>query len=159
MLTLFLIKNTSKNRKSKQLQAFTLFEVLLCVGIMAILVAILLPITQTLLFQDEQGSMVNLAAKTLRATQQFALNGDGDNSWGVKFQNGSITEFKGSSYALRDTTADAVITVTSRISFSGTTEIVFSNLRGTPAAAATVNVVENNVSKAITVSALGMISY
>lgn len=141
--------------KTRKLKAITLFEVLLAVALLASTVVILIPISRDFLLQDELNVAHNLTVKSLRSAQAQAIAGKDDSVWGVKMQNSQLVQFKGDSFATRDSLFDAVTQVSSRVSFSGRTEFVFNKTTGAPVVPGSVSLTEGNNSFTITVNAKG----
>jgi len=118
------------------------------------------PFATDTLYRNELNSTLNMSVRSLRTAEQNAVAGLGDSPWGVKFQSGSITLFKGTSFAaIRDTSQDTALSVSSRSVFSGTDEVVFAKLSGTPAATATITISENGLTDNILLNSKGIISY
>lgn len=137
---------------------FTLLELLLSMALISILVGM----TMTVYYATQVKNGLDIAASTLtqglRRAQALAQNGDSDSSWGVYINAGSITLFKGSTYATRDTTMDETATYASNITASGTKEIDFTKFTGDPTSTATFTLSTSADTKTITVNAKGMVS-
>jgi len=141
------------------MSGFTLLEVVLSLALIGLLFGIGIPIYQSIQSRNDLEVAVNTAAQMLRLAQTAAQAVDGDISWGVKFQSGSITLFKGSSYAARDVQFDETFDISPSIIATGTTEIVFSKFSGNPQAAATTTLILAGDTKNIIINAKGIINY
>ena len=117
---------------------FTLIEILLTVAIIALFAGIALPLDQALQNRSDLNLAVSALAQTLRRTQVLAQAVDGDTSWGVKVQTGSITLFKGPNFLGRDPAFDEAFDIGTQITPSGLEEVVFSKFSGLPQATGTI---------------------
>lgn len=114
------------------LRGFTLIEILLSLSMMAVIAAFSLPVA--LNYQQRSGAHIakDTTAQQLRRAQTLSVAGEGDDSWGVYIQTGTVTLFKGSSYAARDTSYDEENSIQSSIAVSGVSEVVFDRVTGIP---------------------------
>ncbi len=78
---------------------FTLLELLLSAAIISALAGLSLPIYRTLIKKNDLDIAANTMASSLRRAQVLSQAVDGDTTWGVKAQSGSIVIFKGASYS------------------------------------------------------------
>src|SRR3989338_10957347 len=85
---------------------FTLIEVLLSITAIAIIAGISIPVYQSFKNRNDLDIAATVFAQTARRAQVLAQAADGDTSWGARAQSGSITLFKGGSYATRDASYD-----------------------------------------------------
>jgi len=140
--------------------AFTLLEVLLSVAIVGVLTAISIPISLTLQIRNDVDVATSIAVQDLRRAQVLAQAIDGDNTWGVRTQAGSITLFKGASYGDRDSDFDEIFELSSSITPSGFQEVVFAKLTGYPQTTGTLTLTTSTGDvRNISVNAKGTISY
>lgn len=85
---------------------------------------------------------------------------DGDTTWGVKVQSGSIVLFKGATYAGRDPAFDEVFNMPGTITPSGLGEVVFAKFSGEPQAMGTVTLTSStSETRTITINEKGTITY
>ena len=141
-------------------KGFTLLEVLLSIAAIAIIAEISVPLYQSFQARNDLDIATVEIAQTLRRTQVLSQSVDGDTSWGVSVQSGSITLFKGTSYAARDTNFDEVFEVPTSITPSGVSEIVFTKFSGNPQTTGTITLTSNtNETRTITINAKGMVNY
>lgn len=142
------------------MRGFTLLEVLLSVATVAIIAGMGIPIYQSLQVRNDLDIAAVTIVQNFRRAQTLAQAIDGDISWGLYVQSGSITLFQGASYASRDTNFDEVFDVPISIVPSGIQEVVFTKFSGEPQTTGTVTLISNtNEIRNITINAKGMVSY
>ena len=140
-------------------KGFTLLEVLLSIAAIAILAGISIPVWRNLQVKNDLDIATTTIVQDLRRAQVLSQAVDGDTSWGVKVQSGSIVLFKGTSYSTRDSTFDETFDLQSSITPSGTTEIVFAKFTGLPQTTGTITLTSEQDSKNITINAKGMVDF
>lgn len=140
-------------------QGFTLLELLLAVAMVTVLAGIGAPVAIRAQTRNDLDAAVTVWVSTLRRSEVRAAAVDGDSQWGGHIQNGSITLFKGVSYAARDTNFDEVFTLPITISIGGTNEVVMSKLSGYPAAVGTTTLSAGADSAAVTINSRGMVQW
>lgn len=145
--------------KKSNSAGFTLLELLLSVALISALAGLSLPVYRTLLSKNDLDIAAVSIAQSLRRAQALSQSVDGDTTWGVKTQSGSIVIFKGASYAARDTTYDEIFDVPTSIGFGGTSEIVFTKLTGLPQSTGTINLSSESDTKPVTINEKGMVNY
>lgn len=120
-------------KKSKS--GFTLIEILISLGIFAILFAIGLPLSldsyRNYILNSETSNLVTL----IRRAESLALSNVHNSSHGIYIEEDRIILFEGESYAARNTAFDEEFERAEVVSISGPTEIVFSALESKPNAA------------------------
>lgn len=143
----------------KNIAGFSLIEVLLSVAIIGTLAGLSLPVYASFQSRNDLDLTTQSVADALRRAQVYARGVSGDSQWGVAFQSSSVTLFKGSSFATRDTAYDEVISLPG-ISTSGLTEVLFSKLSAVPSTTGSIALTTNtNEVRTITINAKGMVSY
>lgn len=142
------------------LRGFTLIEILLSLSMMAVIAAFSLPVAQNYQLRSGLHVAKDTTAQQLRRAQSLSIAGEGDDTWGVAIQNGSVTLFKGSSYASRDTSYDEVNAIQTSITTSGISEVVFTRITGEPSTTGDINL-ESAASQTeiITVQSNGLIEW
>lgn len=147
-------------KKNNNYRGFTLLEVLLSIAIIGLITGIGIPVYQSFQVRNDLDIATVSIAQSLRRAETLAEAVDGDISWGIRVQSGSITLFKGTSYAARDTNFDEVFQVPTSIAPSGVQEIVFAKFTGLPQTTGTTTLTSNtNETRTITINAKGMVSY
>lgn len=139
---------------------FTLIEVLLSVAVMSIVAGLSAPLYHSFQARNELDITATTVAQSMRRAQVFAQGSDGDISSGVRVQLGSVTVFRGATYASRDASLDEIFEVPPSITPSGVEEIVFTKFTGLPTATGTTTLTSNtNEIRTININAKGMVTY
>ncbi len=147
------------NRLSNKKKAFTLFELLLSMSLIAIIFVMSVPLYQNFLYRSEIDDAVNIYYKSLKMAQSYSEDGFYDTSWGVAFSNYEVIVFSGSSFTGRNATFDRAWSIGNRFTVTGVTEVVFNKLHGTPNTTGAINITNNGITKTITVNAKGQITF
>jgi len=153
---IFFRENFWLNRKPfLKRNGFTLLELLLSVGLMALLAGIEAPMYLSLQAENE----VNIAAITigdvLRRGQLRSIGMDSDSAWGVEMASSTMIIFKGNDFAARDQNFDENYSLAATVNLFGLKEVIFSKLSGWTTTSGTIiithqdgrtkNVLINNV--------------
>jgi len=146
-------------KKLNEQYGFTLLEVLLSVAIISVLAGLSLPVYRTLIMKNDLDIAAATIASSLRRAQVLSQAVDGDATWGVKAQSGSIVLFKGASYAGRDPNFDEIFDMPTSISVSGTNEIVFTKLTGFPQTTGTINLSTESDARSVPINEKGAVNY
>jgi len=145
---------------TSSMRAFTLLEVMLSLAAIAVIAGISLPVYQSFQVRNDMDIAATTIAQSCRRAAVLAQASDGDTSWGVRIQSGSITLFKGASYVTRDATFDEFFSMPTSITPSGLSEIVFAKFTGMPTATGTTTLTSSiNENRTISINAKGMVSY
>lgn len=128
MLSLFQQHPRHMNKKN----GFTLLELLLAISMMGILAVLATPMYLSLQAENEMSITAITIEDILHRAQLKSQAVDGDSAWGVNIKTGSLTIFKGQNFANRDQAFDEIFSLSGAVELSGTTEIIFSPLFGTP---------------------------
>jgi len=144
----------------KKQKGFTLIEILLSISLITVLAVIAIPIYYSLLYRNDLDVAKNQVVQSLRRAEILSSANDGDITWGLKIQLGSVVIFKGASYSARDVNYDELYQISNSIIPSGLTEIVFAKMTGFPQSTGTVILTsQNNETRNITINSKGQISY
>jgi len=139
---------------------FTLIEILLYIAVFTLITGVSIPIYLSSQARNDFDITTVTIAQTLRRAQVLAQSVDGDTSWGVKIQSGSIIGFKGISYATRDTNFDEIFEIPGSLTPSGVQEVVFTKFTGLPQTTGSITLSSNtNETRNITVNTKGTVSY
>lgn len=140
------------------MEGFTLLEVLLSIALISLIAGIGAPLYQSFQVRNDLNIGATTAVNVLRRAETLARASDGDTSWGVSFTAGSLTLFRGTSYATRNAAYDEVFSIPTNISFSGTTDYVFARFTGLPISVGTTTLSSSiGETRTITVHAKGMV--
>lgn len=158
------MKKSIKNRNSQftihnSKRGFTLLELLLVMASIVIIAGFSIPLWRNQLIKNDLDVAVVTISQTLKRAQVLSRAVDGDIGWGVKVQSGSITLFKGNTYATRDTNFDETFSLQSTITPTGLSEVDYTKFSGLPGSIGTITLTTEQDNKAITVNAKGMVSY
>ena len=146
-------------KKSPQ-KGFTLLEVLLSLAAITLIAGMSIPVYQSFQVRNDLDIAATTYAQTLRRAQLLSQAVDGDIAWGVYIIGGSITLFRGTAYALRDSSFDEVFDMPASITPSGVAEIVFTKFTGLPQTTGVVTLTSNiNETRTITINVRGMVNY
>ena len=139
---------------------FTLIEVMLSLAAISIIAGISIPIYQSFQARNDLDIATVSIVQTMRRAQILAQAVDGDTSWGVKLQSESLTLFKGANYVARDSSFDEVFDISTTITPSGISEVVFAKFTGLPQTTGTITLSSNiNETRTITINEKGAVSY
>ena len=111
---------------------FTLLEILLAVAIVGVVIGIGIPVYGTFKVRNDLNLASVAVAQNMRRAAVLARGSSGDSDWGLAVVDGTITVFRGDSFALRNIEEDEVTPLPGNVSASGMTEVVFSKGTGLP---------------------------
>ncbi|MBN2016228.1 prepilin-type N-terminal cleavage/methylation domain-containing protein [Candidatus Dojkabacteria bacterium] len=141
-------------------KGFTILEMLLVVAAISVLAGLSIPVYQSFQVKNDVDVSANIVAQSLRRAQVLSQSVDGDSTWGVYIQSGSITIFKGTDYAGRDSSFDEVFDMSTTITPSGITEIVFSKVSGEPGSSGDIILTTStNQVRTLNINEKGMMEY
>lgn len=141
-------------------RGFTLIEILLSVAIITLLLGLSLPVYESFVRRNDLDLTTQNIVSVIRRAQLYARSADEDSEWGVRASPTSLTLFKGSTYATRNTAFDEVVTIPASMSASGTTDVVFAELTGSPSVAGSYTLTSTtNDTRTVTINAKGMVNY
>lgn len=148
------------NRRAKQQSGFTLLEVMLSVAIIAVLSGLSLPLYESFVRRNDLDLTTQTIVAAIRRAETYARANNGDSLWGVSFQAGTVTLYKGASYATRTSGFDEAIALPGLVTISGLSDINFSKLSAAPSSTGTVTLTSStNDSRILTINAKGMVAY
>lgn len=141
-------------------QGFTLVEMLLSMAVIIILTAITVPVYETFVRRNDLDLNTQTTVDTIRKAETYARGVRNDSVWGVNFTASTMTLFKGSTYASRDTTFDEVTNLPSSVTQSGLTEVTFSKVFGVPSTTGTLTLSSTaNSSKQVILNSEGSVDF
>lgn len=147
------------NMTGRHKRGFTLLEMMLSVALIGILMGVSIPVFLSFQTRSDMDVAANIIAQSLHRAQILAQASDGDSSWGVKVSSSTITLFKGVGYFSRDTTVDELFDISSAITATGTTEVVFAKFTGLPAAVGSINLSASGQARVVTINSRGLVNY
>lgn len=142
------------------MRAFTLIEILLVVGILAILVSLISPLALDFYRSQQLDTHTQGIIQTLRKAQLKAMSIEADSEFGVHITNNNYTLFRGNTYNPDDPyneviDSPTIITVTTNPVFS---TIIFSKLEGLPSVTGTITLSYDDVSRTISINEVGRVN-
>ncbi|MBI2450375.1 MAG: prepilin-type N-terminal cleavage/methylation domain-containing protein [Candidatus Nealsonbacteria bacterium] len=123
------------------LRGFTLIELMIVVGIVAILAALAAPALRDFWMDTDLENSAEEIINTLRLAQNKTIASEGSSNWGVYFSISTspyqYTLFKGQNYLTRDVLSDDIhkipgTVLVSEVNLSGGREAVFNRITGNP---------------------------
>jgi len=139
------------------MRGFTLTELLLVIGAVVVIVALAIPVGISFYKLQGLDETTQDIVKTLRRAQNQAVFQRNDSDFGVRFESGSYILFQGSSYAGRTQSEDETFNLTTGISTSGITEVVFAKLTGLPDVTGVLTIASGNSSHNISINGQGRV--
>ncbi|MDD4409254.1 MAG: prepilin-type N-terminal cleavage/methylation domain-containing protein [Candidatus Pacebacteria bacterium] len=139
------------------MKGFTILELLLSVAMIAVLAAASVPLYSIYRSRGSVDSSSSIAVNSLRSAIIFSTSGKANSQWGVHFEKGKITIFKGDSFSSRDISYDKVVTLEDDVTFSGINDVYFNN-KGLPSQTGLVTVSYGQDSRDISIGQ-SMIDY
>jgi prepilin-type N-terminal cleavage/methylation domain-containing protein len=144
-------------RKNKS--GFTLTELVLTVGIIAVIFSVTAPIYTNIVSRNNLSIYTYSIALKARRANILSRTMYHDSSWGVKILSDKVVIFKGESYTTRDTVYDEVMEY-SYLTPSGIDEIVFSKYYSIPNTTGDITLESiNGEQSTISINSEGMIHY
>lgn len=142
-------------------RGFTLIEVLLSVAIMGVLAGLSLPIYNAYNNRNNLDLTAQSTTEMMRRAMTYARGMRLDDSWAVHVETGSVTLFKGTTYATRDASYDEVTSMPSSFTVSGLLDVFFAKMTGLPSTtgATTIAIPGISESRSVTLNSEGMVSY
>jgi type II secretory pathway pseudopilin PulG len=141
-------------------KGFSILEALLSVAIIVIIAAIMVPIYYSTQSRNDLEVAANAVVQSLRRAQALSEASQNDGTWGVSVATGSITLFKGTTYAARDTAYDEISDMAGNITYSGAGETVFTKMYGLPLSTGTLTLsIPVGETKIITINSKGMVDF
>lgn len=137
---------------------FTLVEVLLTIAILAVLAAMVAPITLDFYRRQQLHTYTQEIIHILRRAQLSAMSIEGDSNFGVYFTADTYILFRGDSYASRAAQHDEVFDLPSAIGVSDLSEIIFLKPEGKSSQSRQIVVTNNVQENIITINEMGRIN-
>ena len=124
-----------KTQNLKANSGFTLIEIIIAVGIIAVLAGLSAPAANIFLSRNELHTEALKITDALRRARSQSMSALEDSVWGVHFTSANYTVFKGSSYnpadAYNDTfTLPGILTISAIMINGGGSDIIFDRING-----------------------------
>lgn len=146
--------------RSTDVRGFTLIEIVVVVAAIMLLVAAAAPSLSLFMAKTSTQDAAAVYVQDLRRAQAQALSGNADSAWGVCVATSTITLYKGSSCAARDTTYDETYSTAAPLTVSGLTDVSFAKFTGLPSVAGTTTLAGTNAkTQTIVINAKGTITF
>jgi prepilin-type N-terminal cleavage/methylation domain-containing protein len=154
-------------KKINNQNAFTLIEILMVIGLFALMSSLVFSVYGGLRVFSGINETVPEAVQTLRAARDYARAGKGGDSYGVHFESDgtadkSFTLYKGRSYAEREIVFDQVFYPSGSLEISATfsnNDINFKKISGAPGNSGTIYFSSNDgENKTVVINDLGSVS-
>ncbi len=150
-------------------QGFTLFELLIVVGIVALLSLFAVPAFRIFSQQQDVDLQAQQLIEVLRTAQNKTLASEGADSYGVYIDTSinphQYVVFKGNSYATRDVSADEIHKLPSKVEFYNIAvagnQVVYDKIEGSTAEPGTISLwlkADHTQSITVYVEAVGQVS-
>ena len=111
-------------------KGFTIFEILIGMGILAVIFAIGLPISWNFYTNYQFDSEVGVFVSVLEQARNSAMVNRNESPHGVYADANQFVIFQGANYAGRDVSKDKIFPRSGNVNLNGPSEIVFSALSG-----------------------------
>lgn len=114
---------------------FSIVELIIVIGILALLSAITVPIGLNIFQKQQVARMEQDIENILKKAQNNAIYLKNDSDWGVKISSNAFVLFQGSTYGTRDTSSDESYNLSAGASYQTNytgDEIVFGKFSGEP---------------------------
>lgn len=144
------------------LKGFTLLEILLSVALLGLIAGFSAPLYVSFQNRNDLDIATSSTVQNLRRAQMLAQASVDDEAWGVYLQTGSVTIFRGTSFAGRNSDFDEVYPISQSIVISKLEEIIFTKFSGLPTAPSvgTITLTNvNNETRDIIINDQGMFAY
>lgn len=144
---------------ARRVRGFSLVEILLTMALIGIILAASVPAYRKLQSVNDLSAAVSTLSQALRLAELKAQAIDEGSGWGVHAGTSTITVFKGSSFADRDQTRDAIFSFSGSIVVSAPSDAFFVPFSGAPSAPVAWRLSGGGVTHSVSVNNLGILTY
>jgi prepilin-type N-terminal cleavage/methylation domain-containing protein len=139
---------------------FTLMEMLLSITIIGLLAGLSVPVYESFVRRNDLDLTAQQLAASVRRASTYARSVRQDDAWGVRVQSSTVTLFKGTNFATRNTAFDETFSIPASVTPSGLTEVQFTKLHAAPTTTGNITLTSNtNSTKVITINAKATVDY
>lgn len=139
-------------------RGFTIIEVLLSVALLGIIAGLGMSALLSIQSQNNMAIAQDYFGGALAQAQARARAMQGDSAWGVYVDTGTITVFRGDSYAGRDEGFDTDYSISPRIEVYNTREYRFTKHSGTLPGGSTTSLRQGENTLDLEVNTLGVVT-
>lgn len=140
------------------MRGITLIELLIVIALVLIVSAMGPIFYSRFLLQNAVEDTANQISGSLRKAQTYAMMGKQGSAWSLNYSSNTLTLYKGTNFALRDSSFDEKFDINPNVTISGT-DISFAKVTGLPTpSSATITITSGNNSKTLTVNNQGVVS-
>ncbi|MFA6474697.1 MAG: prepilin-type N-terminal cleavage/methylation domain-containing protein [Patescibacteria group bacterium] len=134
---------------------FSLIELIVVLAVVSLLAVLSISTYGTISVHHDVNSSVTMLRSNIEAAKHRAVAGVNDSNWGIKLLADRMVIFRGVSYAARVTASDITTYWPQGVTFTGTDEIVFTKLTGSPSTTTAWQLTKKNFSTNLTLNATG----
>lgn len=131
---------------------FTLIELLVVLGITAILAVMTIPFSLNYMNGVRHNRARDEIISLIRKSQMFALNGKGDSTWGICYDNGIVRLYSGT---CSNSDYKNEFELSSGTYINGLTDVQFANRTGEPSTALSITIQTGTFSNNISMNSIG----
>ena len=138
---------------------FTLIELILVLAIMLTISVMAPTFYSRFLLQNAVANTTDQLSGSLRKAQIYSMVGKQNSAWSVNYSSNTITAYKGTVFATRNTSFDEKFSVNTNVSVSGITDINFARLTGIPTPSTSTIIISSGTnSDTITINSQGVVN-
>lgn len=125
-----LLPVSAAGTKHNTSSGLTMLEVLVVLGILAIIFSVGSPVSLNFYLDYQLDSEYNLVVSLLRNARNLSMTNYNESDHGLYIDSNNLVVFQGSTYATRNSSQDVTYSRNSAITISGATEVDFAALSG-----------------------------
>ncbi len=140
-------------------RGFSVVELIIVMGIFSLIAVVSVSSFKGLQTKNAMVIAQESVTNALRRAQTLAISGSHEEGWGVYMETGRITVFQGDDHGTRDASFDKIFIVSEDITFSGLTEVWFSQIAGEPQTTGGIILTQKDNIQTLTLNEYGVINY
>lgn len=143
------------------MKGFTIIELIISMAVFTIVAIAAFPAYHAFQANSDFNSGFYTVVDVARRAQELSRAIDSNSGWGMAIRpNHQVVLFRGTTYALRNSSSDQIFMIPLDVTSTGMSEIDFSSFWGYPSATGTITIgVPGNISRAMTANTKGTISF